>query len=38
MDVVFLLILTGLFAWWGFWVAQGDETSDPRSTEDSTVD
>jgi hypothetical protein len=38
MDVVFLLILTGLFAWWGFGVALRDETGNRQSTEDSTVD
>jgi hypothetical protein len=28
MEVVILLIATGLFAWWGFWVAGRGETRD----------
>jgi hypothetical protein len=29
MDVLILLIFTGLFAWWGFWVSQRGETKNP---------
>jgi hypothetical protein len=31
MDVLAVLIFTGLFAWWGFWVSQRGETKDPGS-------
>jgi hypothetical protein len=34
MDVVILLILTGLFAWWGFWVAFQGKTKDSNPGQD----
>ena len=30
MDVLILLVFTGLFAWWGFWVSERGETKHPR--------
>jgi len=38
MEVVILLIFTGLFAWWGFWVAFQGETKDSGSDQDHTGD
>ena len=38
MDVVILLIFTGLFAWWGFWVAFQDEAKDSRPGKDHQAD
>jgi len=38
MEVLILLIFTGLFAWWGFWVSQRGETKDPASRDRHSTD
>jgi hypothetical protein len=38
MEVLILLIFTGSFAWWGFWVSQRGETKDPANRHRHSTD
>jgi hypothetical protein len=38
VEVIILLIFTGLFAWWAMWVSERGETKRPRREPDDPAD
>jgi hypothetical protein len=38
MDVLILLVFTGLFAWWGIWVSDRGETKHRKREENPPAD